>query len=97
MFRRDSWVEFTAIDPTRHLASTGDLQMSNARGMIQFDGATYRIAEVNAGTYQVFRVLDDASMGTFETPPVPWLEANGCVDALLSEIARAAFMQGMTR
>ena len=71
--------------------------MLNANGMIQFEGATYRIAEVSAGRYQAFRVLDDASMGRFEMLPVVLLEAEGCVDAVLFGIAHAALMQGKTR
>jgi hypothetical protein len=71
--------------------------MFNAKGMVQFGEATYRIAEVSRGNYQAIRVSDNVRMGTFETLPVLRVKTEAIGESLLLAIAHSAFMQGKTR
>jgi hypothetical protein len=71
--------------------------MFNAKGMVQYEEATYRIAEISQGRYQAVRVSDDVRMGTFETLPFLRVDAKDLGDGVLRGIARVAFMQGKTR
>jgi len=63
------------------------------KGMIQVHSITYRIVRLRKGTYQVIRLLDDISVGTFTIAPWSQLHCEGDQPELVREIARAA-MQG---
>jgi hypothetical protein len=43
--------------------------MPDVKGMIQHEGATYRIVKVGKGKYDVIRILDEIKLGSFETIP----------------------------
>jgi hypothetical protein len=67
--------------------------MGDVKGMIQFEGATYRIVKVDRGTYDVIRILDEARIGRFETVPKLRVHPEGVAEKLLSEIAVTALKQ----
>jgi hypothetical protein len=68
--------------------------MSNpSKGMVQFQGKTYRVAKVSRGRYEVIRLLDDRRIGTFESTPRLRVEPEGVEPAFLHELALTALKQ----
>ena len=67
--------------------------MADVKGMIQFDGSTYRIVKVDRGKYDVIRILDEVCIGTFETVPRLRVHAEGGAQKLLNDIAITALKQ----
>ena len=39
------------------------------KGMVQYEGVTYRIVRLARGSYSVFRIKDDVEVGRFATLP----------------------------
>lgn len=66
------------------------------KGMIQVHSITYRIVRVRKGTYEVIRLLDDASVGTFSLAPRTEPRCEGEHAELIREIARAAVQGART-
>jgi hypothetical protein len=66
------------------------------KGMVQVHSVTYRIVRVRAGHYEVVRLLDDVSVGTFSlgTRREPIIE--GDAPDVIREVARAALQGGRT-
>ena len=54
------------------------------KGMVQVKGATYRVVRERVGFYEVVRLLDDVTVGRFNS------EAIGIDPLLMAEIARVA-------
>ncbi len=68
--------------------------MPDVKGMIQFDGATYRIVKVGKGKYDVIRILDEIIMGSFETIPKLRVHPENAADEkLLLDISLTALKQ----
>jgi hypothetical protein len=67
-----------------------------AKGMVQLEGVTYRIARLGAGSYSVIRVLDDQEVGAFTTAPRLGFEARLIAPELLREVARLAIHTAKT-
>ncbi|MEO7036760.1 MAG: hypothetical protein ABI548_22610 [Polyangiaceae bacterium] len=66
------------------------------KGMIQVQSITYRIVRMEKGTYQVVRLLDDASVGTFSLVAHAEPVCQGEHPELIREIARAALQGART-
>jgi hypothetical protein len=66
------------------------------KGMVQVEGTTYRIVRIKRGHYNVVRVLDDVSVGTFSAGEVVEMSATGVNAELLREIARVAIQGAKT-
>ena len=66
------------------------------KGMIQVNSITYRIVRVQKGTYQVVRLLDDTSVGSFSLAPRTEALCEGEHPELIREIARAALQGART-
>ncbi len=66
------------------------------KGMIQVQSITYRIVRMQKGTYQVIRLLDDTSVGTFSLAPRAEALCEGERPDLIREIARAALQGART-
>jgi hypothetical protein len=60
------------------------------RGMVEFRGKTYRIVKVSRGKYEVYRILDDCRIGTFESTPRLRVEPEGVEATFLHELAITA-------
>ena|SRR6187551_3583829 len=70
--------------------------MSRSRGMIQVSGVSYRIDRVGRG-YEIVRLLDDITIGSFQDNPRWAVVCDGDVDEhSLRAIALAAVRQGRT-
>jgi hypothetical protein len=69
---------------------------STNTGMVQIDGATYRIVRLSAGHYGVIRILDDISVGTFRVGPPLELSAGAIHPSQFREIAWAAVRNART-
>jgi hypothetical protein len=65
-------------------------------GMVQLDGATYRVVRLGAGHYDLIRILDDVSVGTFRVGPPLELNASGVHPSLFRRIAWAAMRNART-
>jgi hypothetical protein len=63
---------------------------SRVRGMVQVGGVTYMVRRVRAGCYAVVRILDDETVGSFETRPDLKVYPTSIESTLLADIARAA-------
>lgn len=70
--------------------------MQAVKGMVQVDGHTYRIIRVSQSQYEVVRVLDDTSVGTFRSAPQLEVLPRLIEDSLLREIARTAIKGAKT-
>jgi len=66
------------------------------KGMVQVGGTTYRIVRQQPYHYEVIRILDDVSVGTFRSAPPFDLCTKGIDLDLLREIARGAIQTGKT-
>jgi hypothetical protein len=66
------------------------------KGMVQVLGSTYRVVRVGFGAYVVFRLLDDAEVGRFQTVPQARVEATSLQGDLMGEIVRAAIQGAKT-
>jgi len=61
--------------------------------MVQFLNTTYRIMKVDHCSYEVIRLLDDASVGTFEIGQRLCVHPIGVAHDLLLQIAMTALKQ----
>ena len=66
------------------------------KGMIQVHSVTYRIVRVRAGHYDVVRVLDDVSIGSFSLGAGAEPIVAGDAHDVLRAVARAALQGGRT-
>ncbi|MET0792600.1 MAG: hypothetical protein ABW061_13855 [Polyangiaceae bacterium] len=66
------------------------------KGMIQVHSVTYRIVRVRAGHYDVVRLLDDVSIGSFSLGTGREPVFDGEARDILREVARAALQGGRT-
>jgi hypothetical protein len=69
--------------------------MQLVKGMVQVGGTTYRIVRVERGLYEVIRILDDQSLGTFRARPAVHV-TSGTDEELVLLVARAAIQTGKT-
>jgi len=69
--------------------------MQLVKGMVQVGGTTYRIVRLERGHYEVVRILDDASLGTFRARPSVHV-TSGSDEELVLLVARAAIQTGKT-
>ncbi len=70
--------------------------MSAVKGMVQVGGGTYRIVRLSSTNYEVIRVLDDRSVGTFRSSPTLEVSPREIDAALLREVARSAIKGAKT-
>jgi hypothetical protein len=70
--------------------------MAAVKGMVQVHGSTYRIVRLSPSTYEVIRVLDDTSVGTFRCATPLEIMATAVEPALLRQIARTAIQGAKT-
>ena len=66
------------------------------KGMVQVLGSTYRVVRTGVGTYDVIRLLDDATVGTFQTIPRAHVDSTTIDPGVMSEIVRAAIQGAKT-
>ncbi len=66
------------------------------KGMVQVEGTTYRIVRIKRGHYNVVRVLDDNSVGTFSVGTTFEMAPEGIEGDLMREIARVAIQGAKT-
>jgi hypothetical protein len=100
-FRRGfSWVAGAVVDATleQQRPCIPAIRRSYAgvmkcKGMVEFHGHTYRIMKVNQRLYEVFRILDDVKVGTFDVAPRLEVHPNGVAREVLLEIAITALKQ----
>ncbi len=69
--------------------------MESVKGMVQVAGTTFRIVRTGPGLYDVFRIVDDARVGTFQTSPVKVL-THEIQYEMMREIALAAVHEAKT-
>jgi hypothetical protein len=69
--------------------------MQSVKGMVQVSGRTFRIVRVARGHYEVVRILDDRSVGSFWSEPT-FKVSEGEHQALVREVARCAIQGGKT-
>ena len=70
--------------------------MSRSRGMIQVSDVSYRIDRVGRG-YEIVRLLDDITIGSFrDSPPWAFVRSGDVDENSLRAIAVAAVRQGRT-
>lgn len=62
-------------------------------GMVQVGGTTYRVERLSSRHYQVVRIVDDATVGTFFSFPRLQVVSTRIQLAAMHEIARAAVRQ----
>ena len=67
--------------------------MADVKGMVQFDGATYRIVKVERGRYDVIRILDEVCIGSFETVPKLRVHPVSVTEKLLLGVSMTALKQ----
>jgi len=70
--------------------------MRVVKGMVQVGGNTYRVVRVQAGQYEVIRLLDDAHVGTFHSVAPAMVTVQGIDEGLMRNIARAAIQGAKT-
>jgi hypothetical protein len=70
--------------------------MSAVKGMVQVGGGTYRIVRLSSSNYEVIRVLDDTSVGTFRSSPTLEVSPRQIEASLLREVARSAIKGAKT-
>lgn len=66
------------------------------KGMVQVLGVTYRITRVEAGSYRITRIADEAFAGSFLCGETLVVEPSGLDAKLLRIIAAAAVHGGKT-
>jgi hypothetical protein len=64
--------------------------------MIQVGGVTYRVERVEPHHYAVYRLLDDAKLGTFRTLPALRLNPVGCEVDVFRDVVRVAMRSART-
>lgn len=64
--------------------------------MIQVGGVTYRVERVEPHSYVVYRLLDDAKLGTFRTLPSLRLHPINCAVEVFRDVVRAAMRSART-
>jgi hypothetical protein len=64
--------------------------------MIQVGGVTYRVERVEPHHYAVYRLLDDATLGTFRTLPALRLHPVGCEVDVFRDVVRVAMRSART-
>lgn len=69
--------------------------MAAVKGMVQVHGSTYRIMRLSPAAYEVVRVLDDTSVGTFRLNPLAVM-TSGIDPAVLRQVARTAIQGAKT-
>ena len=69
---------------------------SRHKGMVSYEGITYRIERIASRTYGVVRVNDDLRVGTFKTGRVIRVFPEGVELALLETVAREAVRTAKT-
>jgi len=70
--------------------------MQKVKGMVLVGTVTYRLVRLRPGLYEVFRLLDDARIGTFHMgPPMAFHAAPADVE-ILRDVARMALLQART-
>ena len=67
--------------------------MSDVKGMIQFDGAWYRLEKTERGKYKVIRILDEVYVGSFETIPKLRVHPKNFLEKSLLQLAMTALKQ----
>ena len=72
------------------------MRRSASRGMIQVGGVTYRVERVEPHHYAVYRLLDDAKLGTFRTLPALRLNPVGCEVDVFRDVVRVAMRSART-
>jgi hypothetical protein len=72
------------------------MSRSVSRGMLQVRGVTYRIVRIEAHSYSVIRLLDDAEVGTFRTRPALRIHPLQIEADLLKDVVRAAMRSART-
>jgi hypothetical protein len=70
--------------------------MQAVKGMVQVAGTTYRVVRVAAGQYEVFRLLDDQSVGSFRCAPRLEVTSTTLERAEMTAIARTAVHSAKT-
>jgi hypothetical protein len=70
--------------------------MQAVKGMVQVAGTTYRIIRLQPGQYEVVRILDDRSVGTFATAPKLQVLSHRIELPIMNEIALSAVKRGKT-
>jgi hypothetical protein len=70
--------------------------MQAVKGMVQVAGTTYRVVRVAAGQYEVFRLLDDQSVGSFRSAPRLEVVSTTLERAEMTAIARMAVHSAKT-
>lgn len=69
--------------------------MQSVKGMVQVAGTTFRIVRTGPGLYDVFRIVDDARVGSFQTSPVKVMSCDIDYETM-REIALAAVHEAKT-
>ena len=64
--------------------------MHAIKGMVQYEGHTYRIVRVSSCQYDVIRLLNDECIGSFSSSPQLAVTPKSADAGLLREIARTA-------
>lgn len=70
--------------------------MQAVKGMVLVEGATYRIVRTARANYDVVRISDDATVGSFRSAPRIEIMSATIDQALLREIARSAIQGAKT-
>lgn len=71
--------------------------MTDSMGMIQVEGVSYRIAHLGRNDYEVVRLLDDISLGSFNKGRAAITCSLVAGEHSLRDIARVAVRQGKTK
>jgi hypothetical protein len=66
------------------------------KGMVQVQGTTYRVARLNAGTYEIVRICDEVTAGRFSCVPRLQVTALAVDEQLMKQLATTAVQRGRT-
>jgi hypothetical protein len=66
------------------------------KGMVQVFGTTYRVVQIEASSYEVIRIRDEAIAGLFSCAQTMNTVAFSVDTRLMKQIAAAAVQQGRT-
>jgi hypothetical protein len=66
------------------------------KGMVHFEGTTYRIVRIKRGHYNVIRVLDDIAVGSFTSGTSVEIAAQGIDPSVLRDVVRLAIQGAKT-
>jgi hypothetical protein len=89
----DTLLRMSRYEPT---VCSEAMRRTASRGMIQVGGVTYRVERVEPHHYVVYRLLDDAELGTFQTLPALRLHPVNCEIDLFRDVVRAAMRSART-